>query len=268
MLTHGGSTEPRPSGSERRFRNDRDNLLECILLLLFSEGEFEARFEDEARFGGSQADADAEAPDEIIGDFPVGAGQELVESGADGAVVFQARGDAFPSFVANSRGGFEAPAVAGPGAVEGALAYGVEVGLPLAYGLFEDGADFDAAGVLFVDGFLERELGDESEFEGQVPGARGVEMREDAPARIFESISGTDGVELHEADGGVVGESGGELEGRVELVLSGGESAVESPGADADVVEMGFEGELKGFEGFVFVDVNFEGILGGEGCSE
>ena len=86
-------------------------------------------------------------------------------------------------------------------------------------------------------------------------------MRQESPSRVLKADAWTHGVQLHEAERRPFRQARGELERGVELILSRRDGAVECLRPDADVVEMRFEGKLKGLECFVFVNMNFERVL-------
>src|SRR5665213_870857 len=92
-------------------------------------------------------------------------------------------------------------------------------------------------------------------------------MRQNAPAGVLQRVVGTPRVEIHEADGNVVGKAARQFQGEMELVLKRSNGTFVVLCAAAHVVEMSLQCELAGVKRFVFVNVDLEWILrAGKAC--
>ena len=234
----------------------------------------EDHFGDEVIGGRGDADAQAEV------DFPLGryiqvdggenlvlleAGGQEVRGGAHGAVVFDAAGDFFREVIADFDVRRENEALADGFAVERAIEGGIEIEIPAADLLIDDGAHLPSPGVGGKLAALVADFVGEAETDGPFPFFRDRDAGADVVANPLDALAAAFGSEDVEADFEPIGEAVGDFDGFVFGVVGGVEAVLDGLGATDGEIAVEFDHGVVRVHEVVVVDLDFVVFLGADG---
>ena len=222
---------------------------------------------------GGACDADTEA--EV--DFPLGrhiqidggknlvlleAGGQKVRGGAYGAVVFKAAGDFFREDIADFCVGRKNEALADRFAMEGTIESGIEIEIPVAKLLVDDGAHLPCPGIGGKLAALIADFVGEAEADGPLPffrdGHAGTDMVTDPLNALAAALRGED----IEADLKPIGEAMSDFDGFVLGVVGGIEAIGDSLGAADSEIAVELDHGVVGLDEVVAIDLDFVVFLG------